>query len=207
VRDRRFQRSLRNFYNMATKNDPRLQRKYLRAPLKSICLYVDGEHVFKARVLNISEGGILLSELPHIPEINSLPFAIDLPQFPRLQGMSLEQLKVLNVDEFPRIVLKTKGRMVRSFENQTAVDRVFINYIGCEFYNPSTEFKMAVFQYVETFARNTVFLLSLFESLGNRTEQLEMLRTVAHLLGYDRRMKIPLLRAKVLHDYQSLESL
>jgi hypothetical protein len=192
---------------MAKKNDPRLQRKFLRAPLKSVCLYVDGEHVFKARVLNISEGGILLSELPHIPEINSLPFAIDLPQFPRLQGMSLEQLKILNNEDFPRRILKTKGRMVRSFENQSAVDRVFINYIGCEFYNPSSEYKMAVFQYVETFAKNTVYLLSLFESLGSRTEQLEILRAVAHILGYDRRMKVPLLRAKVLHDYQSLESL
>lgn len=192
---------------MSTKNDPRLQRKYLRAPLKSVCLYVDGEHVFKARVLNISEGGILLSDLPHIPEINALPLAIDLPTFPRLQNMTIEQLKNLNVDEFPRVILKIKCRMVRSFEGQSSVDKIFVNFIGCEFYTPTPEFKMAVFNYVETFARNTVYLLSLFESLGNRTEQLEMLRTVAHLLGYDRRMKIPLLRAKVLHDYQSLESL
>ncbi|MGZ3786988.1 MAG: PilZ domain-containing protein [Bacteriovorax sp.] len=192
---------------MSKANDPRLQRKYLRAPLKSACLYVDGEYVFKARVLNISEGGILLSELPHIPEINSLPMAIDLLQFPRLQSMTIDQLKLLNIDEFPRTILKTKGRLVRTFENQSNVDKIFVNFIGCEFYSPTTEFKMAVFQYVETFAKNTVYLLSLFESLGNRTEQLELLRTVAHILGYDRRMKIPLLRAKVLHDYQSLESL
>lgn len=192
---------------MSNKNDPRLQRKFLRAPLKSVCLYVDGEHVFKARVLNISEGGILLSDLPHIPEINSLPLAIDLVQFPRLQTLTLEQLKVLNTEEFPRSIMKIKGRMVRTFEGQSNVDRIFVNFIGCEFFNPTPELKMAVFQYVETFAKNTVYLLSLFESLGNRVEQLELLRTVAHILGYDRRMKIPLLRAKVLHDYQSSESL
>jgi hypothetical protein len=192
---------------MTKKNDPRLQRKFLRAPLKSVCLYVDGEHVFKARVLNISEGGILLSDLPHIPEINSLPLAIDLVLFPRLQTLTLDQLKVLNIEEFPRLIAKTKARMVRTFEGQSNVDRIFVNFIGCEFFNPTTDFKMAVFRYVETFAKNTVYLLSLFESLGNRAEQLELLRTVAHILGYDRRMKIPLLRAKVLHDYQSLESL
>ena len=189
------------------KNDPRLQRKFLRAPLKSICLYVDGEHVFKAKVLNISEGGVLLSELPHVPEINSVPLAIGLLQFPRLQNMTIDQLKVLNTDEFTRIVLKTKVRMVRSFDGQSSVDKVFVNFIGCEFYNPQIDFKIAIFRYVETFAKNTIYLLSLFESLANRTEQLELLRTVAHILGYDRRMKIPLLRAKVLHDYQSLESL
>lgn len=192
---------------MSNKKDPRLQRKFLRAPLKSVCLYVDEEHVFKARVLNISEGGILLSDLPHIPEINSLPLAIDLLEFPRLQSMTMDQLKILSIDELPRIILKTKARMVRSFEGQSNVDKIFVNFIGCEFYSQTPEFKAAVFQYVETFAKNTVFLLSLFESLGNRVEQLEHLRTVAHLLGYDRRMKIPLLRAKVLHDYQSLESL
>lgn len=192
---------------MSNFSDPRLQRKYLRAPLKSICLYVDGEHVFKARVLNISEGGILLSDLPHIPEINALPLAIDLLQFPRLQSLTLDQLKVLNMEEFDRTVVKTKCKMMRTFEGQSNVDRVFVNFIGCQFYNPSTEFKIAVFNYVETFAKNTVYLLSLFESLGKREEQLELLRTVAHILGYDRRMKVPLLRAKVLHDYQSLESL
>ena len=188
-------------------SDSRLQRKFLRAPLKSTSLYVDGEHVFKARILNVSEGGVLLSELPHIPEINSLPLAINLIQYPRFQGMPTEELKQLSTDDFVRVILKTKVRMVRTFENQSNVDRVFVNFIGCEFYNPPPEFKMAIFQYVETFAKNTIYLLSLFESLGNRVEQLETLRTVAHLLGYDRRMKIPLLRAKVLHDYQSLESL
>ena len=192
---------------MTNKKDPRLQRKYLRAPLKSTCLYVDGEHVFKARVLNISEGGILLSDLPHIPEINSMPFAIDLLEFPRLQTLSFEQIKALNVSDFSRVIIKTKGRTVRSFEGQSNVDKVFVNFIGCEFFNPSTEFKMAVFRYVETFAKNTIYLLSLFESLGKRPEQLELLRAVAQLLGYDHLMKVSLLRAKVLHDYQSLGSL
>lgn len=187
--------------------DPRLQRKFLRAPLKSTVLYVDGEHVFKARIINLSEGGLLLSELPHIPEINSLPVAINLIQYPRFQGMTLDEVKHLSIDDFARVIVKTKVRMVRSFENKSNVDKVFINFIGCDFYNPAPSFKLAVFSYVETFTKNTVYLLSLFESLGNRTEQLELLRSVAHLLGYDRRMKVPLLRAKVLHDYQSLGSL
>lgn len=188
-------------------SDPRLQRKFLRAPLKSTALYVDGEHVFKARILNVSEGGMLLSELPHIPEISSLPIAFNLINYPRFQGMAFDDLKQLSVDDFERTILKTKVRMARSFENQSNVDRVFINFIGCEFYNSTPELKSAISNYVESFTKNTVYLLSLFESLGNRVEQLEVLRTVAHLLGYDRRMKIPLLRAKVLHDYQSLESL
>lgn len=187
--------------------DPRLQRKHLRAPLKSTCLYVDEDHVFKARVVNVSEGGILLSDLPHIPEINSLPIAINLIHHPKLNVMTIEQLRAINVDDLPRTILKTKARMVRSFEGQSNVDKVFVNFIGCEFYNPAPDFRAVIKEYVEVFAKNTVYLLSLFESLGNRSEQLEMLRLVSQLLGYDSSMKIPLLRAKVLHDYQSLEGL
>jgi hypothetical protein len=192
---------------MTNKNDSRLQRKHIRAPLKSACLYVDGEHVFKARVLNISEGGILLSDLPHIPEINSLPLAIDLLQFPRMQTLTYEQVKELKIDEFPRLIIKTKARMVRSFDGIRPVDKIFVNFIGCDFFNPSPEIQSNISHYLETFAKNTVYLLSLFESLGNRSEQLEHLRIVAQLLGYDQQMKIPILRAKVLHDYQSLGSL
>jgi hypothetical protein len=184
----------------------RFKRKHIRAPLKSTCLYVDGEHVFKARTLNVSEGGLLLSELPHLPEINSFPMMISMPIYPKLSQFTYEQLKNVNFDELPRKILKVKSRMVRSFEGESNVDKVFINYIGCEFYYTSPEFLEFINEYIETFAKNTVYLLSLFESLSNKQDHVEQLRLVAHLLGYDRRMKIPLLRAKVLHDYQSLEN-
>ncbi len=188
-------------------SDSRLQRKFIRAPLKSTALYVDGEHVFKAKVVNLSEGGVLLSELPHFPEEKILSLAVNLIHYPRFSTMNHEELKQLDVADFEKSVIKSRVKIMRNFENQTNVDRVFINFVGCEFYNVTPEFKAIILDYVESFTKNTVYLLSLFESLGNRTEQLEILRTVAHLLGYDRRMKVPLLRAKVLHDYQSLESL
>lgn len=187
-------------------SDERLQREFLRAPLKSWVLYVDGEHVFKARTLNISEGGLLMSEFPHVPDGEMLPVAINLVHYPRFQGMDPEELKQLSLDDLERTILKTKVKIVRSFENRSNVDLVFIN-IGTEFFDLTPEFKSTVTEYVETFTKNIVYLLSLFESLGKKTDQTEMLRMIADLLGYDRRMKIPLLRAKVLHDYQSLESL
>lgn len=182
-------------------------RRHLRAPFRSTCLYVDGDYVFKSRTNNISEGGILLSELPHLPEINAIPLIIMLTEFPRFQNFSFDDLKKMNFDDFPRKVVKVKARLVRSFEGESKVDQVFRKFIGCEFYAANDQFIIAVKNYVETYAKNIVYLLSLFESLGNKTEQLEALRTIAQFLGHDRKMKIPLLRAKVLHDYQSLESL
>jgi hypothetical protein len=172
-----------------------------------VCLYVDGEYVFKAKTNNISEGGILLSELPHFPDINALPMMFTLIDYPKFQMVSYDDLKKMRVEDFPRKVLKVKGRLVRTFEGESTVDKLFKKFIGCEFYSSTDEFREAIKIYVAAYAKNVVYLLSLFESLGNKADQLEALRNVAHFLGYDRNMKIPLLRAKVLHEYQSLESL
>jgi hypothetical protein len=183
------------------------KRKYIRAPLRSTCLFVDGDFVFKARINNISEGGILLSELPHIPELETFPIMLILTEFPHFQSLSFEDFKKINFDDFPQKVLKTKVRLARSYEGESNIDKIFRKTIGCEFITSNNEFIQEIKIYVETYAKNIVYLLSLFESLGNKTEQLEALRNIAHFLGHDRKMKIPLLRAKVLHDYQSLESL
>ena len=183
------------------------KRKHIRAPLQSMCLYLDGDYVFKAKTNNISEGGILLSELPHFPDINALPLMLTLVEFPRFQNYSFDDLKKMDLEDFPQKVIKVKARLVRSFEGESNVDKLFKKFIGCEFYTYNDEFRIAVKNYVETYAKNIVYLLSLFESLGNKTEQLLALRTIAYFLGHDSyRMKIPILRAKILHDYQSLES-
>jgi hypothetical protein len=60
-------------------------------------LYVDGEHVFKARTLNVSEGGVLLSELPHMPDINAFPMMLSMPIYPKLSIMSYDELKGIEI--------------------------------------------------------------------------------------------------------------
>jgi len=181
-------------------------RKHVRAPLISTCMYVDEDHVFKAKTINVSQGGILISELPHVPEINAIPMMISMPIYPRFSELTFEQIKKINPQSFPKKIVKVKARMVRSFGNQTAVEKVFVNFIGCEFFYCSDEFNDYINKYIETYTSNTVYLLSLFETNSKKAEGVELLRKVASLLGYDGTMKLPLLRAKVLHDYQSLES-
>lgn len=185
----------------------KFQRKHIRAPLKSEALYIDDEHVFKARTLNISEGGILLCELPHVPDINAIPMMVALIQFPKLGNLSPEKIKALSAHEFSRSVIKLKARMVRTFEGKTTVEKLFLTHIGCELYPPSADALDEIVEYVNTFAKNTIFLLSLFESNHHKKDQIDLVRKVADVLGYDSTMPMPLLRQKVLHDYQSLESL
>lgn len=185
-----------------------LKRLHLRAPLDSDVLYEDGDYAFKARTLNISEGGVLLTKLPHVPEIRAIPLMMGLPQFPVLGTLPIQKVLELDGEKLPREMIRLRARMVRQLENMTDVDKIFVTLIGCEFVGNDKETIDSIRNYVERYAKNTIYLLTLFESRGNKGgDQLQLVRHVAQLMGYDSTQKIALLRQKILHDYQSLESL
>ncbi len=185
----------------------RFQRTSLRSPLKTFVLYENEGFVFKAKTLNISEGGVLLCDFPIVPEINAIPLMLALPRFPELSSLPHDSIRKLSLDDFERDIFRTKARMVRTFEGQSAVDKIFVTHIGCEFVKPTDVNKALIANYVSTFAKNTIFLLNLFESMGKNPKNIETIRSAAKLLGYSPDEKIAMLRLKVLHDYQSLESL
>lgn len=185
-----------------------LKRLHLRAPLLSPVLYEDGDYAFKAQTLNISEGGVLLTKLPHVPEINAIPLMLGLPMFPVFSTLPVQKVLELDFEKLPREMVRLRARMVRQMENMTAVEKIFVTLIGCEFVGNSEETINVIRRYVECFAKNTIYLLTLFESRAGRGgDQLQLLRHVSGLMGYDPNLKIALLRQKILHDYQSLESL
>jgi hypothetical protein len=178
-------------------------REYLRSPLSVDVLFVANGHVHKARTVNISEGGVLLEALPMVPEINAMPLMLPLVQFPSFSKLSHDFLKTMKVELFERTVIRSKARLVRSLKAFSAADKVFVPKIGCEFVLPNEDTKKEVADYVVMSAKNIVFLLGLFE----RSANVDLTRNVAKVLGYDSEQKMILLRQKILHDYQSLESL
>ncbi|MCK5883815.1 MAG: PilZ domain-containing protein [Bacteriovoracaceae bacterium] len=181
------------------------KRRYLRAPIYRWALFQDEEHVFKGRALNISEGGILLGELGHIPDINSLPMILDLPVFPEFN-----KINFLNFNFVPIIlestIIRVRGKIVRSFKGRSSVDMLFQN-VGCEFVRLSDDSCSKIDAYVKRYTRNLIYILSLFESMGKTRNNPKIIRYLANILGYDSEVKLPILRMKMIHDYQSLESL
>ena len=73
------------------------KRAHYRAPLRNWLLYSDGDYVFKAYVLDISEGGLLLEQLPHPPSEGILPILINIPQYPLFHDYEPEALEGLLV--------------------------------------------------------------------------------------------------------------
>ncbi len=183
------------------------KRAHLRAPLKSDTLYILDDYVLKANLLNISEGGILLENLPRVPDIQAIPLMFPLIDYPEFSQLHADILMGLNSQQLEKKVIRTKARIVRSFEGQSEVDKIFVTKIGCQFVVCSDADRDAISQYVTRYAKNLIYYLGLFEGRGQKAGNLDILRKVAELLGYDSTMQIGLLRLKALHDYQSLESL
>ncbi|MCO4793186.1 MAG: PilZ domain-containing protein [Bacteriovoracaceae bacterium] len=183
----------------------KFKRQHLRAPLFTEFLFEDDSHVLKARVNNISEGGVLLEALPHVPEINLMPLMLEIPEYPSFSNLGREKLLSVNLYGIESKILRVRAKMVRTFEAKSAVDLIFVPKIGCRFVTPSDEFTETIKNYVSTFSKNMIFLLNLFESSSSKT-QIDIIRHVSSFLGYQSDEKISILRQKVLHDYQSLES-
>lgn len=185
----------------------KFKRAFLRAPLKFNVLYIDDEYCLKAQILNISEGGLLLENLPHVPEVRAIPLMFPIPLFPELQQLEISELKNLKIDDIQKEIVKVKARVVRSFEGLSDVEKIFVTKVGCEFVALSNQVQSSIANYVRTYAKNLIYFLGLFEGRAGRVDSKLLLPIVADLLGYDNESPVSLLRMKALHDYQSLESL
>jgi len=183
------------------------KRAHLRAPIKTELLYEDEGSVLTGMCKNISEGGILICHLSHVPTINIIPLMVDLPLYPEFSSLNFMKLDHNSPMEFERAVIRLRAKMVRSFEGKSEVQQILMPHIGCQFIEPDRDAIKKINLYVSLFARNTVTLLTMFEQAGRNQKQVPLLRYLAKTLGYDDKMQLALLRQKILHDYQSLESL
>ena len=88
------------------------QRKHLRAPFKETVLYADGNYVLKARALNISEGGLLMDEMPSFPETDDVAIMISLPQLPSLKNFSVLKMQTFAKELFQHKVIRAKRAVI-----------------------------------------------------------------------------------------------
>lgn len=182
------------------------RRKHLRAPYPFEVLFADDNFVHKARAINISEGGLLLDRVPHFTEGESISFMMALPQFPYLKNFSIEKLKNYTNDLLPVKVIRLRARMVRKIAEQSDIDAVFSGMkIGLQFTQVDQYSQRDIAEYVNVFASNLIYLQVLIDSLHADKKNLEKIRTLARILGYDPQMKLALLRKKLNEDYLSLQ--
>jgi len=185
----------------------RFRRQSLRAPLSSRALFGDEGHVLRAQIKNISQGGVLLHNLPHVPRIKLVSLVFEIPMLAEISQMEASEIKKIKRDDIDFKIIRTKVKIARSFEGKSAIESIFVNNIGGQFLSMGKNEESYIADYVGLMSRNLVYLLSLFEGGGKGEDRNIFLRHVSELLGYNSSEKIPMLRLKILHDYQSLENL
>lgn len=181
------------------------QRRHLRAPLKESVLYADSGHVHKARALNISEGGMLLDEMPSFPATDEVPLMLSLPQLPYLKNFSLLKMQTFSRELFSRHVLRVRAKMVRREELSQNLDNIFRSRFGLMFTRITPHEQKMIEEYVSTFSSNLIYLQTLIDSFNTDDETKLRTRSLAKILGYTETDRIATLRAQVTHDYKSLQ--
>ena len=181
------------------------QRRYLRAPYKQEILFSSEDFIFKANTINISEGGILLDSIGHFPEDDTIPFMVMLPQYPLFKDFTLAKLMAHDpTNQEPKIV-RFKAKMARKIGLKTKVDGVFASQIGLQIKDVSSFDQAKISSYVDVFASNLIYLQVLLDSLHADKNNLARVRKVSEYLGYQKDMKLALLRKIVQEDYRSLQ--
>ena len=181
------------------------QRRHLRAPFKETVIYADGSYVLKASTLSISEGGLLIGELPRFPSADEVPMLISIPQLPSLRNFSLLKMQVFSKEFFVKHVIRVSARMVRREQISKSIDNLFLSRFGLEFTRIEQHDQKLVEDYVTTFCSNIVYLQTMIDSYNSNDENKIKVRTLAKILGYDNNLKIAQLRSAVSHDYKSLQ--
>lgn len=181
------------------------QRSHLRAPLRAWVLFGDGEYVHKARAQNISEGGLLLDQIPQYPQSEETPIMFALPLYPYFKDFDVPRLKSIHSILQPAEVLRGNCFLTRRTGETSSVDEVFSPAVGLRFTYMSDRSKDVIAQYVEAFQGNLIYLQMLMDSWNSGDEVRLKARLIADLLGYEEFKKISLLRARVNSDYRSLQ--
>jgi hypothetical protein len=181
------------------------QRRHLRAPFKEDIIYADGTFVLRARSLNISEGGLLLDELPSFPDKNEIPLLIAVPHIPYFKNFSLIKIQTFSRELFSRSIIHSKARMVRREQLSQNLDNLFRSRFGLEFTRISPNDQRIINEFVTTFSSNIIYLQTLIDSFNSDDETKDRVRCLAKILGYTDIDKISYLRSQVVADYRSLQ--
>jgi hypothetical protein len=186
--------------------DKDYQRQYLRAPYTQRVLYSDEGFVFHAKSLNLSEGGILMDEIPHFPEVgNSSPLMLAIPSYPYFKNFTLEKLREHSNDLLNLTIIKVRGEVVRKQGIESRAYQTFLNRVGISFLNLSSKDQQTINKYVDVFASNLIYLQVLLDNLESNKDNLDKFRLISKYLGYDCKQKIALLSKTIQFDYKSLQ--
>lgn len=173
-------------------------RAHLRSPVYRSTFFTFNNEVVLSQIINISAGGLLFKYKELIDSDNELAFLTCVPQTPHLKNFSDHQLFEYDPALFPSVVVRAKGRVVRSFKDPAHEDGLFM---GIKFTEIDDHDEVLIENFAQKAASNVSYLQALVDS---KNEEPKVYR-VAEILGYSKDLKISDLQNLLQRDLTSLK--
>jgi uncharacterized protein Veg len=181
-------------------------RRHLRAPFFETVFFSDEDFVFKARSLNISEGGLLLNELPYFPTESQVPLLIFVPEIRLWEKAKIKQMQEGLNQKVTGKFLRVKAEFARKIEKSSLAEAVFETQIAVKFADISEEDQGHIQKYVDVFTENLKHLILWHDmSTTDAPAFKHKAYLLRRLLGYDEQKKNNEFEFEIKRDYQSLQ--
>ncbi len=180
------------------------QRKHLRAPFRGKIIYGHDGVVISADGVNISEGGVLVKNVPSFPE-SETALLFCLFHIPTFKDLSFDEVKYFEIDESLNHIFRTKCEFVRRRGSIPNLDELATNAsYGVRFNRIDKIAESFVRRYIDNFVSNLIHLQMLIDNINDDQRNVERIQGIAGYLGYSYKT-ISELRTQVLIDYQNLQ--
>jgi len=157
-------------------------RLSFRAPLRTPFISSFGV----GKLNNISEGGLLLSDIDFSDNYSSLIFS--LPRFPSFNTLSDHHLKLLKIEDISSDIIKVDvTKAWRSGEK-----------CGVSFLSLKSSDEQLILNYCSKISENFSYVLGLFESEENSERLFKLISILGHTV---KGLSLDVLRSKLIHDY------
>lgn len=173
-------------------------RAHLRSPVYRSTFFTEGKEVILTQLINISAGGLLFKYKESLDNDIELSFLTCVPQTPHLKNFNDHQLFEYDSALFPSVTVRTKGKVVRAFEDPAHPDGIFM---GVKFSEISDHDEVLIEQFAQKAASNVSFLQALIDAEKEEPK----IYKVAEILGYNTDLKIKDLKNLLQRDLTSLK--
>lgn len=183
------------------------QREHVRAPFNDKMFFKDQDYVYKAKIKNISSGGLLLSEIPFFPKNDQVQVFFYLPKSFYWENADIHEMKkYLNLNRRGHII-QTSVTFVREEEKQFSIEDIFQKNFGLKFLALNPQDKLHLEDYAQKFKRNLSVLSLWFEMMNEKkNEYVLRFHLLSKILGYNWKSKSESeIRDLIKHDLNDFQ--
>jgi hypothetical protein len=157
--------------------------------------------VDQGKLLNVSQGGLLITPISDLEINDSLSLMISIPQIFPFEKLPLSQINYLVLEGPEFTLFRATGRLVRK--------EMLTGNLGLEWENKSQELDETILSFAEGTLKNIVYVLRLFQNESPDEKQLNIMRKFVQLFGHVIHLNTPMgeLKKLVEKDYYSLKFL